>query len=104
MYDDDYPTCRETFATLRVFVEPEKPNLLSSESHVASKDVRRHIDYVLDLIDRDSELRASIREHRSDITCFWASAQGHGGPTVSPQQMSRLASLGIDLWFDFYGE
>jgi hypothetical protein len=36
-----------------------------------------------------------------DICCLWFSESGHGGPTLSPQQLSKLGELGIDLWFDF---
>jgi hypothetical protein len=36
------------------------------------------------------------------ISCYWCSAAGHGGPTVTPAQMRIMADCEIDLWFDFY--
>lgn len=37
-----------------------------------------------------------------DIACYWVSRSGHGGPTIPPPQMRRLADLNIELGFDFY--
>jgi hypothetical protein len=37
-----------------------------------------------------------------DIACLWDSHAGHGGPTLSPDLLRRLADLGIELWFDIY--
>jgi hypothetical protein len=78
MYRDDYPTCEETYATLCIYRDDLEPNVvterlgvspsktqrkgetglldsvpvggwfLSSKGHVESRDVRRHIVWVLD--------------------------------------------------------
>lgn len=79
---------------------------LSSEGIVASKDARRHLDWLLDqLVPRaGSLLQLRSRGASMDVSCFWASAHGHGGPTVSSSQSSKLAALGLDLWFDVYSD
>lgn len=82
---------------------------LSSENHVASKDLRRHLDWLNNLIaPRVAELR-DIQE-RQDIVmtvhCIWWSAHGQGGPTLWPEQMRVLAELNLECSFDisFYGD
>ena len=130
-YDDNYPTCEFTHATLRVYHAtaepgrvsellnlrpdeslpadsgpPKRPSswLLSSEGRVRSRDVRRHIDWVLQAIDgRGSELQSLRGEGFSmDVLCRWDTI-GQGGPQVSPQQMLQLANLNLTLGFDIYG-
>jgi hypothetical protein len=102
MYDDDYPTCDTTFASLRVIQGVEPPFTLTSEGKVASRDLRRHLDWLLDQIDADMILQARVKAGKSDVSCFWSSATGHGGPTVDPEQMAKLAEHGLQLWIDFY--
>ena len=128
-YDDAYATCERTYATLRLYpgpialrdvtarlrIDPTQSQIsgggrslqgwfLSTEGAVESRDVRRHIDWLLDRIEPSSrELEALMREGaRVDVSCYWLSASGHGGPTLSPQQMGRLARLQLDCWFDVY--
>lgn len=77
---------------------------LTSDGFVASKDCRRHIDY---LVDKISPFKGELKELENkgcsiDISCFWSSENGQGGPTLSPKQLKRLAELEIDLWFDIY--
>ena len=77
---------------------------LSSEGEVNSRDVRRHIDWLLERVtDRTlvfAELRAAGCE--TVLSCYWASASGHGGPMLWPEQLARLAECGLELWFDVY--
>lgn len=77
---------------------------LGSETVIASRDERRHIDWLLDrLADKAlvlSELRAAGCE--TVISCYWESAIGHGGPALWPEQMARLAEAGLEIWFDVY--
>ncbi|HEX5656489.1 MAG TPA: DUF4279 domain-containing protein [Polyangiales bacterium] len=132
-YADDYSTCSSTFATLRIYsqtvaadaitsalgVEPTRTlrpgeggrNLhgwfLSSEGRVESKDLRRHLDWVLDQLatgpNPTGQVTARIPGRVwADISCLWISAVGHGGPTLSPKQMQRMARLGLECWFDVY--
>lgn len=39
---------------------------------------------------------------RCEILCVWHSATGHGGPSLSPSVLSKIAASGITLDFDFY--
>jgi hypothetical protein len=140
-YDDEYPTCYRTYATLLVYpgdtdpaviterlgiepscwqrrgevvqrradwppkVAPINGWFLESRGQVESRDSRRHIDWLLDRIAPKAEAVRCLQEMgcRLDISCFWSSQSGHGGPTVPPCQMKRLAEFNIELWFDFYG-
>ena len=134
-YDDEYATCRDTHASLRVFVAELSPAgvshllscrptrtrdaglpggprgrrdqaswLLSSEGVIDSRDVRRHVDYLLDSVDLDAlAALVSERDARADVFCYWLS-KGHGGPTLDPGQMSRLVRAGIGIGFDVYAD
>jgi hypothetical protein len=76
----------------------------TSENIINSKDSRRHIDYLADKLLPISD-RLKILDSQGakiDICCFWSSESGQGGPTLSPQQLSKLAELGIEFWFDIY--
>jgi hypothetical protein len=77
--------------------------LLDSKA-VDSKDVRRHLDWILDqLTARRLALHDLVlRGAKVDIFCYWLSATSHGGPTISTGQTKKLADLGIDLSFDVY--
>jgi hypothetical protein len=129
-YDDEYSTCRATYATLRLYLVDLTPDavterlglrptesqtqtrsakhlhawFLCSAGQVDSREVRRHIDWILDQITPVvSPFRDLIaRGVKADVACCWVSASGHGGPTLSPIQMRRLAELGLECWFDVY--
>jgi hypothetical protein len=78
---------------------------LETEGQVKSFDARRHIDWVLDRLDgKGPTLRKLLRKgYLVDLCCVWhAHSDTGGGPTLSPAQLTRLAKLGIDLWFDIY--
>jgi Domain of unknown function (DUF4279) len=143
-YDDTYPTCERTCATLRVYPGSVDPDLitarlgitptqvnkkgaswrtarghehtrplnawfLASEGDVDSKDVRRHLDWLLARLgpvkDQLRELQ-SMPEMKMSIECVWWSAYGQGGPTLWPEQMQGMAELGLECGFDiaFFGE
>ena len=133
-YDDKYPTCLDTFVTLRIEsneVDPERvakelritPSsvqtkghlrnrrkielnawFLSSERNVKSKDSRRHIDWLLAKLHPKRLIIKKMckKGFRIDISCYWTSTQGHGGPTLSTKQLVKLGELGIDFSYDFY--
>lgn len=133
-YRDEYPTCAQTYATVRVFhpqldlnrvtaalhIQPSEawlPGairfgaqrkqggwLLSSDGNVDSRDLRRHLDWVLDkLMLRVEEVENLMLDgHAIDVSCYWASASGHGGPALDPDQMGKLAALRLPIWFDVY--
>ena len=37
-----------------------------------------------------------------DIACYWDSDAGHGGPTLDPELLSQLGTMGIAVWYDVY--
>jgi hypothetical protein len=77
---------------------------LSTENHVSSKDSRDHIDWLLqNLAEKDDHLiEVQQRGWKTSVSFYWLSLSGHGGPTLSPPQMKRLAELGLEIWFDCY--
>jgi len=77
---------------------------LESSKSVDSRDSRRHIDWIVDqLWDRKKEIQKMLQEgFKIDISSFWVSASGNGGPIISPYQMARLADLQIEAWWDIY--
>lgn len=135
-YDNNYPTCLETHATLRCYhseaapeavtealgIQPSKSqvrglNLIHgkqvrrpvsgwffcSKGTVESRDVRRHIDWLLDQL-RGLEGRLAALENQGwsiDINCYWLSC-GQGGPMLDPSQMAELARLNLTCGFDVY--
>jgi|GEM_PF-550760 hypothetical protein len=134
-YNDEYPTCVETFSTLRVFsdqVDPERITKLlaieptesfrmgeargakghrnkahgwfySTEGISDSRDTRRHIDLILDALNGRTDAVHLLQKEgcRFDICSYWDSI-GHGGPSLLPHQMARLAELEIEIWWDVY--
>ena len=78
---------------------------LHSKGHVDSRDSRRHVDWLLDQLVPKQDAIRSLQQAgcKMDISCYWLSAEGHGGPTLSPLQMGKLALLNIELGFDVYG-
>jgi hypothetical protein len=91
---------------LRPELPPVRLNVwsLSTKDVVQSRDSRRHVDWLLDLVKEKpaecAELRA--RGWSTEISVFWHSKSGHGGPTVEPSSMRVMADLGITLWIDVY--
>jgi Domain of unknown function (DUF4279) len=78
---------------------------LSTEGLLDSKDVRRHVDWILDkLASRERILKLLQAEgNRLDVFCYWLSAEGHGGPILSPATLRRLGELDLEIGFDIYG-
>ena len=79
---------------------------LSTKGKLKSKDTRRHIDWILDRVENVSnEINELQKDGFSmDISCYWGSAWGNGGPAISPEQMARLAKLNLMVWWDVYFE
>lgn len=129
---DEYATCARTRATLRIYdvppdeitaalgIEPDETQrrgelrhgkpikldgwFLSTKAHLESRDVRLHIGWLLDRLQGREQALEALRAKgaRTDISCYWLSASGHGGPTVPPALARRLAELGLECWFDVY--
>ncbi|MCQ8233626.1 DUF4279 domain-containing protein [Pectobacterium carotovorum] len=78
---------------------------LSSENNVDSKDLRTHIDWVIDKLNGS---HSGLRELQStsgvkmSLRCVWWSATGHSGPVLWPEQMKALADLDLECAFDIY--
>ncbi len=136
-YDDSYPTCVETYSTLRVFsddlagseitrilqIQPtkvfqkgelhthgqlqRKSNgwFYSTKSLSSSRDTRRHIDLILDRLDGKLDAVNALNQERCkvDIVSYWVST-GQGGPFLTSEQMLKLGTLGISVWWDIYFE
>jgi hypothetical protein len=79
---------------------------LTTQGKLKSRDSRRHIDWILDKIEPASKKILEMQKNgiSIDICCFWGSATGNGGPTISPEQMARLAKLNLEVWWDVYFE
>lgn len=78
---------------------------LSSEGHVRSLDLRRHLDWLLAQLTTCAESLAelqSVRGVKMRVNCVWYSKSGHGGPTLWPEQMQRMADLNLECSFDIY--
>lgn len=77
---------------------------LTSEGLIESRDVRKHLDWLLSRIGPRAEAIHALQSNGCcmDVSCFWVSASGHGGPSVRPAQMGELARLGLELGFDVY--
>jgi len=131
-YIDDYSACERTYATLRIYpssistdeiskflgLKPTRTSLagvksaqhingwfLSTQGQLESRDCRRHIDWLLDQIEsvQTEFIELLAKEVEVDISCFWVSSTGNGGPTICPLQMSRLVKFNLsvswDIWF-----
>jgi hypothetical protein len=77
---------------------------LCSEGNVASRDVRRHLAWCLEQLATHPAELAELRARGAvaDVFCYWVSASGHGGPTISPLQAAMLADLQLECGFDIY--
>lgn len=77
---------------------------LESAEHIQSKELRKHIDWILDQIEAKSEVIHELRSTNAqvDISCFWVSAFGHGGPMLDSKILKRIADLQIGISFDIY--
>lgn len=138
MRNNAYPTCKETYATLRIYpidgstddvtkalrINPTntqqgipareeagtryaaKPQgwFLSTKAVTDSNDIGVHLDW---LFERLIPVRAELKKIQdsgahTDIFCYWVSAYGNGGPTISPAQAEKLAFLKLECGFDIY--
>jgi hypothetical protein len=76
---------------------------ISTKEMLGSTDLEEHVIALL------AKLPLGFRNHvppgsRCEIQCFWRSATGHGGPSLSSSLLARLGAAGIDLDFDFYSD
>lgn len=81
---------------------PHNGWFLCSKGVIHSRDSRRHLDWILDQVEPGRVHQLQERGARVVITCYWRSNSGHGGPTLGPSQLAKLAELNIEFWYDFY--
>ena len=78
---------------------------LSTKGQVDSKDLRRHLDSLLEALTAHSDQLLTLQgmpNVTTDVSCYWLSKSGHSGPTLSPKQMRMLCQLNLEIWFDCY--
>ena len=75
----------------------------SSEGRVDSLDGLVHVRAVLDLLQGREQALAELRQAGCalDVSCYWVSS-GQGGPALDLDAMTRLAGLGLEIWWDVY--
>lgn len=80
---------------------------LESEGSVESRDMRDHLDWVLDRMEASPTGPSALRRlHETpgviiSLSCVWWTACGGGGPTLWPEQMGRMARLNLECSLDF---
>jgi hypothetical protein len=76
---------------------------LSTRDSVTSRDLRRHLDWLLDIFEPRADTLSAFRESgfTCAVSCFWE-GPNTGGPTFSPSQAGRLAALDLEFDVDFY--
>lgn len=82
---------------------------LSSEDNIISKDLRRHLDFLLDELEPKAPQLRKLQEMsgvKMTINCIWWSSYGQGGPTLWPEQMKKMAEMNLECTFDisFFGD
>lgn len=96
---------RTTFLpTGRIRVDKLNGFFLESEEFVDSRDLRRHIDWLLERIGGRVESFHSLwrrGEVFGSIQCIWWSAHGEGGPILRVDQLEAIAELDLELSFGF---
>jgi hypothetical protein len=72
---------------------------LSTEEVVRSRDLRRHLDWLLSRLRQASPGIEEVRRLQGVamfVTCVWWSASGDGGPTLGVDHMRGLVELGLE--------
>lgn len=75
-----------------------------SSGTVNSQDNLAHFKWLTDTIGPRGPQLKTLRERGYDVKiyCMWIGRKGgYGGPRLTPEIMSRLADLGVELYFDF---
>ena len=80
------------------------PGICGPLRRLSLRTQRGTCDWILDQIEPRALALAGIQARAAEVSlsCFWVSAHGHGGPSLLPGQMQRLAALNLPLWFDIY--
>lgn len=78
---------------------------LSSEKNIESKDLREHLDWLINkLIPVKSQLASlqDIDNVKMTLCCVWRSRYGHSDPVLWPEQMKNISDLNLECSFDIY--
>lgn len=78
--------------------------VLASAWAVNSKDNHDHFKWLTDTIGNRGPQLKMLREqgYNIKIYCMWIGRKGgYGGPRLTPEILSRLAELGVEVYFDF---
>ena len=92
-------------STSRVWKAPMTGWFLSSEGQVASMDLEDHVDWLLTKLAGAESALLALQEQeftKMTVACVWWSADGHGGPRLTPAQMHALAKFNLECSFDVY--
>lgn len=66
-------------------------------------------DHLAELLKYFASKRSDLEDLRQhgceiDLSCFFASDNGQGGATLSPQTIKEIGALDVGLAFDFYSD
>jgi len=77
---------------------------LDSEGVLTSRDLRWHLDWLLDQLEPKTDVLHDLRGqgYAMDIFCLWCRSGGTGGPMLSPRTMTRLGALNVTIGFEFW--
>ena len=80
--------------------------VLSSDGTIQSRDLRRHLDWLIATLQGRYIALQQLKEHHYSVDgiCHWVQLGGTGGPTLSPANMRGLADLDLELGFEFWSE
>lgn len=78
--------------------------ILDSESHVKSKDVNAHIQWLLDQMAGNSGAIHRLQDdgYFTDVMCGWHAQCDNTCPALSTETIRRLATFRLSCWFDVY--
>jgi len=77
---------------------------LSSQRKCLSRDLRAHLDFVLDQIAPAKHALELLFDEgcEAHLSVFWESAAGNGGPLLDRRILGRLAECSLELHFDIW--
>lgn len=78
---------------------------ISSDNKVNSKDARDHLDYILNILQKNEEFFKNIiriKKTKTVLKCVWFAKGYGGGPVVDCCQLRIISDFDLDLVFSFY--
>jgi len=80
--------------------------VLSTENRVLSRDLRRHLDWIIEHVQDKSLVLDDLRTqgYHIDVFCHWVQLGGTGGPILSPRNMEGMSRLSLEISFEFWSE